>query len=108
MDPNYVAFVEHQSNVLTILDLRNTAQPIVLKRHTDCLNGLQWSPQQANIILTTAEDGQCYLWDTASPKGPKPTMGYDCKEPVAACGWSSLNKEWCSAAHDKVIEILHI
>lgn len=35
-------------------------------------------------------------------------MGYNCNVPIASCGWSSLDKEWCSVVHDNTLEALHI
>lgn len=104
IDANYIAYVEHEKNEVGVLDLRNTTAPIWLKRHTKAVNGMSWSPCQSNIILSCAEDGNCFLWDVKA----KPTMGYDCKEPAAACNWSALDKEWCSVVHDKTLELLHI
>ncbi|CAL6030331.1 WD40_repeat protein [Hexamita inflata] len=108
IDSNFIGFVESDKQELGVLDIRNTASPIFLKRHTKAINGFAWSPSQQNIILSCAEDGNCFVWDIQKTGQPKPTMGYDCREAAASCQWSGLNKEWCSVVHGQVLEILHI
>lgn len=81
---------------------------MALKRHEKYINGFQWCPGQANIVLTCAEDGNCYIWDVNKDRAGKPTMGYNCSEPVANCSWSVADKEWCSIVHGSMFEALKV
>ncbi|KAH0573368.1 WD40 repeat protein [Spironucleus salmonicida] len=102
-DPHQLAIISNNNNQIHIYDLRNVQHVLNLEKHEKEVNGIAWNPTCANQLLSVGEDGNALIWE-----GGKAIMGYNCGEPADNCGWSELNKEWCSLIHGDILEILHV
>ncbi|AET37891.1 uncharacterized protein Ecym_2139 [Eremothecium cymbalariae DBVPG len=63
-DPNILATIQQDSNVVIILDMRYPGSPILtLNGHYCALNQLRWHPSKPNVLATCGDDCQILYWD---------------------------------------------
>ncbi|AAS53217.2 AFL157Cp [Eremothecium gossypii ATCC 10895] len=63
-DPNILATIQQDSNVVIILDMRYPGSPmLLLEGHAAPVNQLKWHPSKPNVLATCGDDCQILYWD---------------------------------------------
>ena len=94
-----IAFGVHSKNVI-LLDTRVPSVPLAeLNGHAGILNDICWSPDNAKLLASGADDGQLFIWDTSSTLGAAQQL-----ETSAAC---EISKKFTSQSEVQQISWTH-
>ena len=57
-----VAFITHNQQDVTIIDIRSPEQELKLSTHVAPVSAIEWCPLQSNYLVSVGEDGKVGMW----------------------------------------------
>eukprot|EP00890_Picochlorum_soloecismus_P003946 jgi/Picsp_1/4552/NSC_01922-R1_protein len=116
-DPRFMAILESQTPIVSILDIRYPNTPLVtLHKHVDSANAVCWAPHSMGYLCSAADDGQALIWDL-SKIGTFENRERAIYDPILAYGagavinqvkWNSLHPEWVAICFENKCQILRV